>query len=263
MFSRHEWDGAPLCDQTFGPRYVARSTLIRKVLAKVRPSQALDIGCGSGNVTRHLADFSDHVHAIDISERAVEVAQENLRNADNISFEAIDVFAVPESEREHLEGHYDLVMLSEVLEHIDADEDALANVARLLRSDGRLLLTVPADPSQWSVEDELAGHKRRYTKQELCTKLERAGFQVEKMVNWGFPFTRPLLAVERKLMGSRQAHGASGTPMQLLLRPAKLLFRLNGAIEPYLSFFNAGIGYVVLARRTEQESTTLAVQSAA
>jgi SAM-dependent methyltransferase len=249
MFTRHDWEGSPLCGQTSGPRYIARSAAIRKVLRDVHCEQALDIGCGSGNITRHLADFARHVHVTDLSDKAVTVAQETLGGAEAFTFEAIDVFACGPETRAHLIGRFDLVMLSEVLEHLDDDERALAVLNDLLSANGRLLLTVPADPSQWSVEDELAGHKRRYTKAELTHKLSRAGFRQERMINWGFPFTRALLGVERRLMGSRSANSLSDSPIQVLLKPARIAFKLNGIMEPVLSPLNLGIGYVVLAKK--------------
>jgi len=249
MFTRHDWEGSPLCDQAHGPRYIARSTLIRKVLGDAKHYSALDIGCGSGNITRHVADFAERVHAIDVSPKAIEVAQANLAGSPNITFEALDVFGSGDAERQSLFGQYDLVVLSEVLEHLDEDQQALDTISRLIKPGGHLLLTVPADPRQWSVEDELAGHKRRYTRPELIAKLNQAGFKVERLVNWGFPFTRGLLALERRMMGSRHSEGVSGSPLRLLLRPASLLFRVNGMLEPVLSFLNAGIGFVVLASR--------------
>jgi SAM-dependent methyltransferase len=253
MFTRHDWEGSPLCDQVYGPRYVARSSLIRRVLGKTGHDNALDIGCGSGNITRHVADFAAHVHAIDVSPSAVEVARANVASYSNITLEATDIFG-PKAKRQH-QGKYDLVVLSEVLEHLDEDERALETIATLLVPGGHLLLTVPADPRQWSVEDELAGHKRRYTREELTGKLNSAGFQVEQLVNWGFPFTRVLLGVERRLMRVRPSGGAGGSGLRPLLSAARLFFKLNGIVEPAFSHLDRGIGYVVLARNANPAAT--------
>ena len=110
---------APQHDQTLGPRYIARSTLIRRVLDKAKPVRTLDIGCGSGNITRHVADYSETVHATDLSPKAIEVAQANLVDAANVTFESIDLFNSTEAEKEHLVAEFDMIVLSEVLEHLD------------------------------------------------------------------------------------------------------------------------------------------------
>jgi len=251
MFSRHDWDGSPQRDQVYGPRFTARSTLLRRMLGRVRPRSVLDIGCGSGTITRHVADYSGHVHAIDVSPKAIEVAQENLAGSRKVTFESIDVFGCSEEARSHLAEKHDVIVLSEVLEHLDDDETALRIVRSLLPPGGYLVLTVPGDPHQWSIDDDLSGHKRRYTKPELILKLTRAGFRVERITNWGFPFTRLLVSVERRLMASQQGQNALPMMLRTLLRPVSLLFRLNGIIEPLFSFVDAGIGYVVLAKASE------------
>jgi len=93
---------------------------------------------------------------------------------------------------------------------------------------------------------------------DIVRKLERAGFEVEQLTNWGFPFTRALTNLERRMMGSDEGGSAgSRSLVRLLLRPASLVFRLNAAFEPLLSFADAGVGYVVLARRVEQPQPAL------
>lgn len=80
-----------------------------------------------------------------------------------------------------LEAQFDLICAFEVLEHIEDDVDALRRWGRRLRDDGRLVLTVPADPELHGANDELAGHVRRYTRESLRTTLNDAGMEVERM----------------------------------------------------------------------------------
>lgn len=69
-----------------------------------------------------------------------------------------------------------------VLEHILDDEPELSRYQRLLASQcGELCLFVPARPEIYAPIDRDFGHHRRYTKQELRTKLERAGFEVVRL----------------------------------------------------------------------------------
>ncbi len=252
MFTRHEWDGAPQHDQVLGPRFIVRSKLVRDFVKSVRPAATLDIGCGSGNITREVAGASVQVHATDVSPRAIEAAEANLADLSNLSYESINLFDCLPGERQHLANKFDLIVLSEVLEHLDEDDAALSVIQELLPEGGHLLLTVPGDPNQWSVDDELSGHRRRYTRNELYTKLQRAGLEVERITNWGFPVTRILTGLERRMMGGGgNGSSATGRLVRLLLRPANLVFRLNSLYEPFFSFVDAGVGYVVLARRSK------------
>lgn len=78
-------------------------------------------------------------------------------------------------------GAYDLVCLFDVLEHLQDDVASLLTLQRLLRFDGRLLLTVPAHPWLWSFHDEELHHRRRYTRAGLVQALRSGGFDVDKV----------------------------------------------------------------------------------
>lgn len=89
-------------------------------------------------------------------------------------------------------GVFDLVILSDVLEHLDQPVEALKTVRRIMTEDGRCLITVPAWPSLWSSHDIFYGHKKRYTPSTLRAELLEAGFRMEKK---GWIFFMPLWAV--------------------------------------------------------------------
>lgn len=67
----------------------------------------------------------------------------------------------------------------DVLEHIEDDVGALANLHRVLAQGGRLYVAVPSYRLLWSDDDVKAGHFRRYRQRALCQRLEQAGFTVE------------------------------------------------------------------------------------
>ncbi|MEA2342516.1 MAG: hypothetical protein QOF63_685 [Thermoanaerobaculia bacterium] len=74
--------------------------------------------------------------------------------------------------------HFDVVALFDVLEHIADDELAVKNIHHMLRSGGRVILTVPAHRWLWSRIDELSGHHRRYNRKAIALLFERAGFEI-------------------------------------------------------------------------------------
>jgi hypothetical protein len=65
-----------------------------------------------------------------------------------------------------------------VLEHISDDVDELRRVSKFLVPDGTVVIFSPALPSLYGTMDGLSGHFRRYTKKELISKLQSAGFQL-------------------------------------------------------------------------------------
>lgn len=86
---------------------------------------------------------------------------------------------------------FDLVILSEVLEHLDQPVESLKTIARILNPGGRCIITVPAWPALWSEHDVFYGHKKRYTPSCLQSELASAGLDVQKK---GWVFFMPLWA---------------------------------------------------------------------
>jgi ubiquinone/menaquinone biosynthesis C-methylase UbiE len=80
-----------------------------------------------------------------------------------------DVCALP-----FADASYDLVCATDVIEHVDDDELALAEISRVLRPGAYALLTVPTFASLWGLQDERAQHKRRYRLAELVARVEAA-----------------------------------------------------------------------------------------
>jgi SAM-dependent methyltransferase len=78
------------------------------------------------------------------------------------------------------DASFDLVGLFEVLEHVPQDEALLAEVARVVRPGGRLVVSVPLKMEHWNAFDKFAGHVRRFEPDELRTKLAHASFDVER-----------------------------------------------------------------------------------
>lgn len=70
------------------------------------------------------------------------------------------------------------VGLFDVVEHIENDVAFLSMIHAYMQEGGKVYITVPAFQSLWSNEDVDAGHYRRYSTKELCSKLEQVGFKI-------------------------------------------------------------------------------------
>ena len=148
------------------------SDLIERRIELPADARILEIGCGTGHNVLMLKRFGD-VDAIEIDEAARELATERLGKT---------VGSAPLPELAGVaDGDYDLIAILDVLEHVEADEQALASMARKLKAGGRILLTVPAHPWMWSAHDVVNHHQRRYTKKSLSSVVERAGLRLEMM----------------------------------------------------------------------------------
>jgi SAM-dependent methyltransferase len=77
-----------------------------------------------------------------------------------------------------IEGKYNFIYSSNVLEHIKNDEDCLQELEALLAEKGRIAIYVPAFNVLYSELDRSVGHFRRYSKRELIKKVEKAGLNI-------------------------------------------------------------------------------------
>ncbi|WP_426417141.1 class I SAM-dependent methyltransferase [Aestuariirhabdus sp. LZHN29] len=149
-----------------------RRTIVASVIESLGlPEQAkiLEIGAGTGGNTAMLESFG-RVDSIEPDARARELAAD-VHGAQLMPGALPD--ALPPS------GYlYDLILLTDVLEHIKEDGRSLESLKGLLAPEGRLLLTVPALQSLWSEHDLLHHHFRRYSSSELTRVLEKSGFTV-------------------------------------------------------------------------------------
>jgi SAM-dependent methyltransferase len=90
-------------------------------------------------------------------------------------------------------GSVDGVVLLNVLEHVEDDAAAIAQVARVLRPGGVAVIEVPAGPQLFDVYDKYLRHFRRYRLADVCSLLEQAGLRVVKRSHLGF-FVYPAFA---------------------------------------------------------------------
>jgi SAM-dependent methyltransferase len=83
------------------------------------------------------------------------------------------------------DGTFELVAAFDIVEHVDDDEAALSELARVAAPRSTLLLSAPLHPSRWTKFDDLVGHGRRYEPAELLSKLARHGLSVTGSAAYG------------------------------------------------------------------------------
>lgn len=186
-------------------RKILSDLIVRSVSLPRRP-RILEVGCGTGHNFDMLRHFGQ-LDALEIDAPAREIA--SIRLGHRVGDSPLPMLAgVPD-------GRYDLVALLDVLEHVEDDVAALRGIARVLAPDGRILLTVPANPWMWGGHDVAHHHHRRYTAASLREAAANAGFVVSLMSHFN-SLLFPLAVAARiagKLAGKKTGHDAMPSPL--------------------------------------------------
>ena len=116
----------------------ARLRVIREMIAEAPGDCILEVGAGGGRVLRMFKQ--SRLTAIDVSSKFQEIARENLRGYDaEFILGEVDKLGLPAES-------FDKIICTEVLEHVSEPEPILREIARLLKPNGRAVITVPNDP---------------------------------------------------------------------------------------------------------------------
>lgn len=240
-------------DPPLAPRAALRWAVVRKAVAEVRPGTVLELGCGQGGFGVRLARMAEYT-AVEPDESSWQVAHDRIAPIGGTVVHG-DHHKAPDP------GRYDLVCAFEVLEHLADDEAALAEWLPLVRPGGHLLLSVPADPERFGPWDDLVGHYRRYSGEQLAGRLATAGAVDIRVKHYAWPLGYALDAVRDRLAKGRRPAGDGSTAEERTAGSGRVLQpreRLTGAaikvgILPFTLLQGLsprkGPGLVALARR--------------
>jgi len=85
----------------------------------------------------------------------------------------------------YADGAFDLVCALDIIEHVDDEQSAWSEIARVAAFNAVLLLSVPLHPARWTPFDDFVGHKRRYAPAQLVDRLDEHGLTVERSAIYG------------------------------------------------------------------------------
>ena len=199
--------------------FVGRRAVVFDILRRFAPKGTLlDVGVGTGLNAALFVRAGYNVTGIEPSADAVAFAKEKAPTVPIIQT-TFPSASIPSDT-------YDVVVLLDVLEHLDDDGAGLAEIRRVLKPGGVALITVPAFAFLWSGHDELAHHHRRYRRSDLRNKLIGAGLRPVQVSYYNF-FLFPAIAAVRllkALLGITNKESDFGATPRLLNTPLAMLF---------------------------------------
>lgn len=227
-----EWDDA----HRFSPAPRHRRRLLLKMMDDLKFKDCLDAGCAQLYLLQEIVRrYRVEGYGCDISDHVIA---SNRELAPNCEFITLDLSREVWPNRQQ----FDLVVCSEVLEHIPDWQAALSNLARMSRK--YLLITVPSGKIQQI--DRMVGHHYHFQGQELVAELEKLGFSIVHLRRWGFPFHSLYKILINRIAADQIYESFAdvryGFFRQLLCNTLYLLFFLNG--------LNSGSQLILLAHNS-------------
>lgn len=159
--------------------FLGRRDIIFEIVRKdPTNSKILDIGCAGGLLlSRFKKEGFSNCQGIDIDNKAINLCKD--RGLDKVSIsDAIKTNFKDEN--------FDIIIASDVLEHIFNDKKAIREWRRILKNGGSLIIFVPAHQFLWSNHDIINKHYRRYSKKQIIKLIEDTGFYIKKVSYWNF-----------------------------------------------------------------------------
>jgi SAM-dependent methyltransferase len=164
--------------------YRSKAAALRRAVAGLQSKRLLDVGAGSGFFSRHLLaeTAAESALCVDIgypSDRDDSVAGKPVRYRRDIG-----------------PAYCDLVLMMDVLEHVDDDRGLVRHYAAKVPAGAHFLVTVPAFTFLWSGHDVFLEHKRRYRLPEIEAVMQDAGLKIVRGAYF-FALVFPLAAAVR------------------------------------------------------------------
>jgi hypothetical protein len=221
---------------------IARNAFIADAIRLARAEGAwaggpiMEVGCGSGLVTKALHDLGFPVRGVDLGK------PEPIPGAETLLSLGIEAADLPLRQREAVE----LVLLPDVIEHLPEPAVFMAGLTQIFPRLMGLIVTVPARPELYSDYDRYYGHFRRYTPELVAAHFDAAGFAT---LSWSYAFRGLYLAARlMQTAGIRRQTTRQAPRFPLAHKALALAFRAeHRLVAPFPSA--RGLSLIGIARR--------------
>lgn len=199
-------------------RVLPPGTILQLLYLKERlehrvPGRFIEIGPGTGEITQVLLDHGWTGHSFDLGAETIanlderfakEIAEQRFRAVNADFMNAI------------IEDKVDLIISCMVMEHLEDDVESayMAKSAACLNPGGIMMGLVPASPAHWGIEDDIAGHCRRYTRESLSRLVKISNWSLLHLTGLTFPISNMLLPVSNFLVMRNEKHKLAYSALQ-------------------------------------------------
>ncbi len=207
-----EWDDM----RRLGPTARHMRRIITTLARQPGIGTILDVGCGEGSLLRDLGRLHPQASlaGAELVEQGIALARRRVPEG---RFFQLDL------EKSHVPERFDLVVCTDVVEHIVDDDSAFRHLAAMT---GGYLIVSTLQGRMRRFERNV-GHIRNYGRGEVASKMAANGLSIVRTVEWGFPLYSPLYRNLNNGMNGAGTTGEFGPLRRLAAEGLYQLFRLN------------------------------------
>jgi SAM-dependent methyltransferase len=219
------------------PGNVLQLMYLKARLASLAGKRFLEVGAGNGHISRYLLELGLNGIGFDLNASACEnnaVLNKDAIAAGRYSIENADFLQAPANERA------DVIISSMVLEHLlPAEVDSYFERCKGMLTPGGLIVSlVPGSPAHWGIEDEIAGHRKRYSFSCFDDIARSHGLAVAHQAGLTFPLSNWLLPLSNFLTRRRERN-------KLELTMQERTVQSGNRDVPWKTVFPSFIAYLV------------------
>ncbi|MCE6957687.1 class I SAM-dependent methyltransferase [Cereibacter sphaeroides] len=217
--------------------YVSKASMVARLLP-TPPRNILDVGAGLGWFSRWFLTHGYGTHATCVDPGYESESEEDLGDGRRMSF----VRSIDRTEA-------DLVLLMDVLEHVDDDVALLREYWEKAPPGAVFVITVPAFEFLWSSHDDYLEHRRRYTRTRLANTIRAAGAE-PRLLHYYFGAIFPVAGAVRLLKRKSKERNSDMRPVPA---PLNALLTVVCKLEARLTRWNRLAGLTVVAQFTKPD----------
>lgn len=187
---------------------------LRERIRQIPPGHFIEVGPGSGEITRLLLDCGWSGCSYDLEPRTIEILKDRFaKEIDESRFTAVNSDFLSSQPGV---GKVDLVISCMVMEHLedDAQRIYMQTSAEFLKNSGIMIGLVPSSPAHWGIEDDIAGHCRRYTRKSVETLIINSGWKLLHVAGLTFPISNFLLPISNYLVNKAERSKLALSPLE-------------------------------------------------
>ena len=219
---------------------LARNALVMNLLRPLNGERDLvmDVGCGAGFFVAYGRDCGFNIRGVELGNPVIEPG---LKKAIDTNTDVFELDA-------QVKAQIRVVLLLDVIEHIDQRKQFLLRLYQELPHCEYLLLTVPARAEMWSNYDEYWGHHLRFDRPQLAAELLAGGYRVIES-SYCFHWLYLAAMLLKLLRIKRKVEAAAPARNRLVLSAHWLLGWLTRLESKFIPGFVAGSSIICVAAR--------------